>query len=159
MSKQVKNIAEYVECYEKYYTTVTLRIIDSIVSLLILLATLGLLWMIPFPPIFGKYSCYFNWASVMIGIAIYYYYKLSPTISYVMLLIIFGFSWIIICLEKIAKQGGFPIWGICSFVLIICFIWKINNTLRNGKRLIDMGKFTLMGLTWLLQTIFKKLKF
>src|SRR5476651_1508370 len=74
----------------------------------IVFSLLGLVWAIPFPHIgfLGQYNSYVNWATFLIGFAVFYYYRLSPVLSYFMLLVIFFFTYMTVVLEQWGKTGG-----------------------------------------------------
>ncbi|PWK77630.1 uncharacterized protein DUF962 [Mucilaginibacter oryzae] len=80
----------------------------------------GLIWAIPFPHLgfLGIYNGYFNWASFVIAIAIYFYLKLSPVISYFILFILLGFSYAIMELVNWQQTGGPAMWELCLLVFI-----------------------------------------
>jgi len=80
----------------------------------------GLIWAIPFPHLgfLGVYNGYFNWASFVIAIAIYFYLKLSPIISYFILFILLGFSYGIMELVSWQQTGGPAMWSICLSAFI-----------------------------------------
>ncbi|QEM12026.1 DUF962 domain-containing protein [Mucilaginibacter rubeus] len=80
----------------------------------------GLIWAIPFPHLgfLGIYNGYFNWASFVIAIAIYFYLKLSPIISYFILFILLGFSYGIMELVAWQQTGGPAMWLLCVSIFI-----------------------------------------
>ncbi|AYL97152.1 Mpo1-like protein [Mucilaginibacter celer] len=80
----------------------------------------GLIWAIPFPhlPFLGIYNGYFNWASFVIAIAIYYYLRLSPIISYFILFILLGFSYGIMELITWQQTGGPAMPALCLSIFI-----------------------------------------
>ena len=91
--------------------------------MLILLSLFGLLWSVPFPHLkfLGKYNGYLNWASFLIALMVFAYYKISPILSYCVLLLLFGFSYIIIDLAAWQKTGGPALWLMSLVVLIVSF--------------------------------------
>src|SRR5580700_10645698 len=88
----------YFDKYAESHQTSTNKLIHWICVPLIVFSLLGLVWAIPFPHInfLGRFNGFFNWASFLIAFSVYYYYKLSPVLSYLMLLIVFSFSYGII---------------------------------------------------------------
>ncbi|MEO3404406.1 Mpo1-like protein [Mucilaginibacter sp. CAU 1740] len=80
----------------------------------------GLIWAIPFPhlPFLGVYNGYFNWASFVIAIVIYFYLKLSPIISYFILFILLGFSYGIMELVNWQQTSGPAMWMLCLSIFI-----------------------------------------
>jgi uncharacterized membrane protein YGL010W len=136
------------------------EIIHWICVPLIVFSLLGLVWAIPFPHIefLGKYNGYLNWASFLIAFSVYYYLKLSPVLSYLMLLLIFGMSMIIVQLEKWEASGGPALWLVCLVIFVIAWIGQFIGHKIEGKKpsFLDDVKFLLIGPIWLLHFICKK---
>lgn len=106
----------------------------------------------------GTYNGYFNWASFLIAFAVYYYYKLSPVLSYIMLLVIFFFVYLITLLAGWEANGGPALWLVCSVIFVIAWVGQFIGHKIEGKKpsfLTDL-KFLLIGPIWLLHFIFKK---
>jgi uncharacterized membrane protein YGL010W len=136
------------------------EIIHWICVPLIVFSLLGLVWAIPFPHIgfLGRYNGYLNWASFLIAFSVYYYLKLSPVLSYLMLLLIFGMSMIIVQLEKWETSGGPALWLVCLVIFVIAWIGQFLGHKIEGKKpsFLDDVKFLLIGPIWLLHFICKK---
>ena len=129
---------------------------------LIVFGVFGLIWSIPFPRIefLGKYNGFINWASFLIGFSIYYYLKLSATLSYGMLLLVCFFSFLIVQLEYWELAGGPKMWIVCLIVFILAWIGQFIGHNIEGKKpsfLTDI-KFLLIGPIWLIAKIYKKVK-
>ncbi|MDN3583710.1 Mpo1-like protein [Mucilaginibacter flavus] len=99
---------------------------------LLMFSLFGLLWAIPFPQLkfLGAYNGYFNWASFAIAIAIYYYLRISPLISYTILFILLGFSYLILELLSWQALGGPAMWLICVIIFIPSLCWIL---IGNGR--------------------------
>jgi uncharacterized membrane protein YGL010W len=128
---------------------------------LIVFSLFGLIWAIPFPHLnfLGRYNGFVNWASFLIGFSIYYYYKLSPVLSYVMLLLLFAFSAIIVSLEKMARLHGWPeMWQVCLGIFVLAWVGQFIGHKIEGKKpsFLDDVKFLLIGPLWLLHFVFKR---
>jgi uncharacterized membrane protein YGL010W len=115
---------------------------------------MGLVWAIPFPHIkfLGKYNSFINWASFLIAFAVYYYYRLSAVLSYLMLLILFGFSYLIIDLVSWQKTGGPLLWESCLVIFVLSWAGQFIGHKIEGKKpsFFDDLKFLLIGPIWLL---------
>ncbi|GAA3965858.1 Mpo1-like protein [Mucilaginibacter dorajii] len=107
------------------------KVIHYICVPLLMFSLFGLFWAIPFPHLqfLGSYNGYFNWASFVIAIAIYYYLRISPLISYAILFILLGFSYLILELLSWQQLGGPAMWLVCTIIFIpsICVV-LIGNT-------------------------------
>ena len=127
---------------------------------LIVFSILGLVWSIPFPHLdfLGKYNGYLNWASFLIAFSIYYYYKLSPVMSYFMLLFVFAMSIMVVQLEKWEASGGPAVWLVCAVIFVLAWAGQFFGHRIEGKKpsfLTDV-KFLLIGPIWLLHFVCKK---
>src|SRR5690606_6165067 len=129
---------------------------------LIAFGIFGLIWSIPFPHIefLGRYNGFVNWASFLVAFSIYYYLKLSPTLSYGMLLIIGLFSYCIVQLEYWEIAGGPARWLVCLVIVILSLIAHIIGHEIEGKRpsFLTNFKFLLIGPIWLLAKVYKKIR-
>ncbi|WP_079700610.1 Mpo1 family 2-hydroxy fatty acid dioxygenase [Daejeonella lutea] len=154
-------IDAYFDKYAESHQNHTNEVIHWICVPLIVFSLFGLIWAIPFPHLefLGKYNGYVNWASFLIAFAIYYYYKLSPVLSYVMLLIMMFFSAGIVGLEKLHRLNGWPeMWQVCLIIFVVSWIGQFIGHKIEGKKpsFLDDIKFLLIGPIWLLHFVFKK---
>jgi uncharacterized membrane protein YGL010W len=153
-------VDRYFDQYAKSHQNPTNKLIHWISVPLIVFSLFGLLWAIPFPYIkfLASYNGYFNWASFAIAFSIYYYYKLSPVLSYAMILVFMLFSYIIVQLAGWQQSGGPALWLISVVVFVLSWIGQFIGHHIEGKKpsfLTDL-KFLLIGPIWLLHFIFKK---
>lgn len=127
---------------------------------LIAFSILGLVWSIPLQLNFlGKYKDYFNFASILIGLVMYYYIRLSPILSYGMFFTILIFSYLIVQLEYWEKAGGPAMWMVCLVLFIIAWVGQFIGHKIEGKKpsfLTDL-KFLLIGPLWLWSKLYKTL--
>nr|WP_255496376.1 Mpo1-like protein [Mucilaginibacter sp. FT3.2] len=96
------------------------KVIHYICIPLLMFSLFGLFWAIPFPhfKFLGIYNGYFNWASFAIAVAVYYYLRISPLISYTILFIMLGFSYVIMMMLSWQTLGGPAMWLICVIIFI-----------------------------------------
>jgi len=158
--KDARPVDVYFDKYSENHQNPTNKLIHWICVPLIVFSLLGLIWAIPFPTIkfLGQYNGFFNWASFFIAFAIYYYYKLSPVLSYLMLLIVFGFSYGIIELDTWHKNGGPALWQSCLIIFAAAWAGQFIGHKIEGKKpsFFDDLKFLLIGPIWLLHFVLKK---
>jgi uncharacterized membrane protein YGL010W len=149
---------KYAECHQNP----TNKTIHWICVPLIVFSLLGLVWAIPFPYLkfLGSYNGFFNWASFLIAFSMYFYYKLSPVLSYFMLLLLFAFCYGIMELDAIQKAGGPSLWLVCLIIFVLSWIGQFIGHKIEGKKpsFLDDIKFLLIGPIWLLHFILKKTK-
>ncbi|MFC4141359.1 DUF962 domain-containing protein [Pedobacter mendelii] len=150
----------YFDKYQESHNNETNEILHWICVPLIIFSLLGLVWSIPFPYIgfLGKYNGFVNWASFLIAFSVYYYYRLSPVLSYMMLLLIIVMSWGIVSLEQLEKSGGPALWLICVIIFVASWIGQFIGHKIEGKKpsFLDDVKFLLIGPIWLLHFICNK---
>ena len=167
MSKQTHKVEikrpvdVYFDKYQESHNNETNEVIHWICVPLIIFSLLGLVWSIPFPHIafLGKYNGFVNWASFLIAFSVYYYYRLSPVLSYMMLLLIVIMSWGIVSLEQWQKTGGPAVWLICLIIFVVSWIGQFIGHKIEGKKpsFLDDIKFLLIGPIWLLHFICKRI--
>ncbi|MEJ5962669.1 DUF962 domain-containing protein [Pedobacter immunditicola] len=147
--------------YAESHQDPTNKLIHWICVPLIVFSILGLVWAIPFPHLefLGKYNGFVNWASFLIAFSIYYYYRLSPVMSYFMLLSVFVMSFFIVQLEKVEASGGPALWVVCAVIFVLAWIGQFIGHKIEGKKpsFLDDVKFLLIGPIWLIHFICKKI--
>ncbi|WP_131539933.1 Mpo1 family 2-hydroxy fatty acid dioxygenase [Pedobacter nototheniae] len=147
----------YFDKYQESHNNQTNEVIHWICVPLIIFSLLGLVWSIPFPHIefLGRYNGYINWASFLIAFSIYYYYRLSVVLSYMMLLLVFLMSWGIVSLEHWQAAGGPAVWLVCAIIFVLAWIGQFIGHKIEGKKpsFLDDVKFLLIGPIWLLHFI------
>ncbi len=157
-----KQVDIYFDKYAESHQNHKNEIIHWICVPLIVFSLLGLVWSIPFPHLgfLGGYNGYINWASFLIAFAVYYYYRLSPILSYFMLLVIFALSFGVIQLEEWQKSGGPMIWQSCLVIFILSWVGQFIGHKIEGKKpsFLDDIRFLLIGPIWLMHFILLRLK-
>lgn len=148
-SNNVRLIDKYFDEYDESYQNHGNRLIYWICVPLSVFSLLGLVWSIPFPhlKILGSFNGMFNWASFLIAFAVYYYYKLSPVLSYFMLIIIMLFCYLITLLISWREAGGAYLWQSCLFIFVVSWLAQIITHKITGKKtsFFDEVKFLLIG--------------
>ncbi len=125
---------------------------------------LGLIWMIPFPEIallkkYG-YHLFVNWASIFIAILIYYYLRLIPMLSYMVLLSIGVMSYLIVQLEYREQAGGSAVWLICLVLMLVSLLilWIGSRLETKPPSIREFLSFLVHGPIWLWHLLFEKLR-
>lgn len=148
--------------YGESHQNKTNKLIHWICVPLIIFSLLGLVWAIPFPHVefLGAYNGFVNWASFLIAFAVYYYYRLSPVMSYFMLLFVFAASYGIVQLEYWQAAGGPALWLTCLVIFVLAWVGQFIGHKVEGKKpsFLDDVKFLLIGPLWLLRFICQKMK-
>jgi uncharacterized membrane protein YGL010W len=146
--------------YAESHQNSTNELIHWICVPLIVFSLLGLVWSIPFPHLafLGRYNGFVNWGSFLIAFSVFYYYKLSPVMSYLMLVLIFTMTFFIVLLEKWEANGGPAVWQVCAVIFVASWIGQFFGHKIEGKKpsFLDDVKFLLIGPIWLLHFICQK---
>lgn len=147
--------------YSESHQNPTNKLIHWVCVPLIVFSIIGLLTAIPFPHIgfLGKYNMYINWFSFVLAATIYYYLKLSPILSYLMLFF-FGICYFfVVQLEYLERAGGPALWQVSLVIFILAWIGQFVGHKIEGKKpsFLDDLKFLLIGPIWLLHFVLKKL--
>lgn len=156
-----RKVDVYFDKYAESHQNHTNEIIHWICVPLIVFSLFGLIWAIPFPQLqfLGTKAGYVNWASFLIAFSIYYYYRLSPVLSYAMLVIIMIFSAGIVTLERLHRLDGWPeMWQVCLIIFILAWVGQFIGHKIEGKKpsFLDDLRFLLIGPIWLLHFLFKR---
>ncbi|RYE29405.1 MAG: hypothetical protein EOP42_14465 [Sphingobacteriaceae bacterium] len=159
--KQHKQLEIYLDYYNQKYPTQNNRIIQGLCAFGIGLAVLGISWALPFPHIgfLGQYNSYFNWASFIIAISIYYYSTLSPLLSYMMIFLALIFTYLISLIEK-QFPDHYQMAGLFILVLLLSLLlhYQHNKKISNNNSVkIELG-FIWIGPIWILSLMLKKFR-
>ncbi len=161
MKEEKREIDILFDKYAESHQNPSNKIIHWICVPLIVFSIVGLVSAIPFPHIgfLGKYNMYINWFSLLLAGTIYYYLKLSPILSYLMLFF-FGLCYFfVVQLEHLEKSGGPALWQVSLAIFVLSWIGQFIGHQIEGKKpsFLDDLKFLLIGPIWLLHFILKKL--
>jgi hypothetical protein len=145
--------------FENYNKTVSTLPGTALLYAAVILTLFGVMlfaWALPFPHLsfLGRYNGYVNWASFLIAALIYYYLRLSPTVSYLLLFILFAFSYLIIQLEQQLSAGGLLL---TSFVALLAGLAGQFLIFKNAGN-VSVFKLIMQGPLWLMVSILRKLK-
>ena len=137
------------------------RVLHFICVPLMLFSALGIAWAIPFPYLkfLGTYNGMFNWASFLIAFSVYYTLKLSPILSYTMLLILFALSYGVSRLAALELAGGPPMIWVCTFTMALAWLGQFIGGKKEGNEASfkDDTQLVLITPIWVLYSLFKRL--
>jgi uncharacterized membrane protein YGL010W len=150
-----KYFAEYSEDHQNPNN----KLIHWICLPLVVFSLFGLVWAIPFPYLkfMGTYNGYFNWASFLIAFGVYYYYRLSPMLSYTILLVLMLCSFGATELAEWHKAGGPALWLVCGVLFITGVVGLSIGNRMEGKKAPVLFEL-MIGPVWLLHFILKRFK-
>lgn len=144
--------------FDIYNKTVSTLPGTALLYAAVILTLFGLMlfaWALPFPHLnfLGKYNGYVNWASFLIAALIYYYLRLSPTVSYLLLFILFAFSYLIIQLEQQLSAGGLLLTGFVVLLAGLAGQIAVYRKLSN----VSTFKMLIQAPLWLIVSALRKL--
>ncbi|WP_461453306.1 Mpo1-like protein [Mucilaginibacter sp.] len=131
------SIAFYFDKFAAAHQDPTNILLHIIFIPLLFFSLFGLLWAIPFPYIkfLGRYNADFNWSSFLLAISVYYYYRLSPLLSYFMLFIMLAYSYLVILLLQWQKAGGPPMGALCGLIFFVSCAALYGGYKKESKKL------------------------
>jgi hypothetical protein len=145
--------------YNQVYKRAGYPVITFASIIIVMFGLFTTIWALPFPHIafLGKYNGYINWASFLIAGMIYYYLKLSPMISYLILFMLFGLSYAVIQLEQWQKAGGPHLWLLGAVISVIGLAGQLF--VLNKAKPDNYIQLLLKAPTWLMITVLNSIGF
>jgi len=138
------------------------KVINRICIPVVVFGLLGLTYSIPFPHLafLGPYASYINWVSLVIAFSIYFYMKISPILSYIMLLVEFLMGYGIMQLADWQKSAGPGMPVVCFLILMTAYLLQFIGQTIERKRysFTNSIKFQFYGPIWLVSLLLQKLK-
>lgn len=157
-------VDQYFENLNSNFRNPTNRIVQIIFLPLFFFGLMGLIWMIPFPQfdflVKLGWHTFLNWGSFFIAILIYCYLKLSPTLSYAVLLCIGIMSYFIVQLEYIEREGG-PSLLLVSSIITAASLLVLWFSKSKEQQVVTLSQFWVLiavGPIWLWHFAFRKIK-
>ncbi|MGN6394288.1 MAG: hypothetical protein ACTHMI_01900 [Mucilaginibacter sp.] len=146
--------------YSENYQTQSQKTIHWVCVVVIIFSLLGISWAAPFPHLdfLKNYNGFFNWSSFLIAALIYYYYRLMPTLSFVMFVVLFVFAYGITKMADWQNAGGPPLLVISAVLFIAAAVLQFSNLKLKGKSttFLDWLKFMIISPLWVLHFVFRK---
>ena len=122
---------------------------------LIVMTVIGFIWSIPVPAAFATVSPWLNWATIVVALAVVYYFTLSARLGIgaaIALSLLLGIvSW----LDTLSP----PLWLICVVLFAAGWVGQFIGHAIEGKRpsFFKDLQFLLIGPLWLLGHLYRKL--
>lgn len=150
----MRSIQEWLDDYAVSHQNSTNKVIHWICVPLIVWSIILLLLSIPVP--FFLSNLGLNWAWTISGLAVFWYFFLSPALAFGMTLFLGVLNFLSLQVEN---TSSYPIWTIGLAIFIIAWIGQFFGHHIEGKKpsfLKDI-QFLLIGPVWLMHFIYKKL--
>ena len=157
-------IDQYFDELNENFQDPTNRVIQIVFLPLFFFGLMGIVWMIPFPQfdflVKLGWHTFLNWGSFFIAILIYCYLKLSPTLSYAVLMCIGIMSYFIVQLEYIEREGGPSMLLISVLITLVslAILWFGKSKEKNTISIGQFWKFLTIGPIWLWHFAFNRIK-
>lgn len=157
-------VDQYFDDLNNNFQDPTNRILQIFFLPLFFFGLMGIIWMIPFPQfdflVKLGWHTFLNWGSFFIAILIYSYLKLSPTLSYGVLLCIGVMSYFIVQFEYIERDGGPAVLLVSSIIAVISLLvlWYGKSKEKSTISFKQFCLFLSIGPIWLWHFAFKKFK-
>lgn len=159
MKNQQRKLDVYLDYYSQKYPFQNNKIIQGLCAFGLCFGILGLCWALPFPYLqfLGRYNSYFNWASFVIAISIYYYSNLSPLLSYLMLFLALIFTYVISIIEMQIPNHIYMM-ELFGSILLLSFVvhYLSNRSLTNTSSGKIKWNFIWIGPIWILSFLLKR---
>ena len=121
----------------------------------IVMTVIGFLWSIPVPAAFLEVSPWLNWATIVIVLAVVYYFTLSIALGIGAAIGLAILAYIVSFLDTLA----WPLWLTCLVIFVIAWIGQFIGHAIEGKRpsFTKDIQFLLIGPLWLLGHLYRRL--
>lgn len=141
--------------YGESHQNPTNKTIHWICVPLILLTVLGMLWAAPVPAAMAGVSSWLNWATVVMVLALIYYFALSPSLGAGMTIVLALFAYILHTLES----AGLPMMTASVGVFVLAWIGQFVGHHIEGKKpsFFKDIQFLMIGPIWLLGFIYRRM--
>ncbi len=141
--------------YGESHQNPTNKAIHWICVPLILLTVLGMLWAAPVPAAMAGVSSWLNWATVVMVLALIYYFALSPSLGAGMTIVLALFAYILHTLES----AGLPMMTASVSVFVLAWIGQFVGHHIEGKKpsFFKDIQFLMIGPIWLLGFIYRRM--
>lgn len=154
-----QKLDNYLSRYAEHHLNPVNKNIHWLCVPLIMFCILGLVWLIPVPKVLS-FNGYFNWASLLMALVFYYWYQLSASLAYAMILVLFIMSYLIVLINTALVTA--VISPVLVYLLLFIAAWAgqfIGHKIEGKKpSFLEDLQFLLIGPLWLMQFIFLKLK-
>jgi uncharacterized membrane protein YGL010W len=148
-------LSEYGESHQNH----TNKLVHWVCVPLIMFSIIGLLWSIPFPfasSLEAPFSHFFNWGTLFLLLALFFYLRLSFTMFLGMLLIASAMA---IGNYMLSQNTFLPLWTVSLIIFTAAWIGQFIGHKIEGKKpsFFKDLQFLLIGPAWLLSFIYKKI--
>ena len=146
---------EWFDAYGHSHQNALNKAIHWICVPLITLTLVALLWTLPTGPLADMVP-WFNWAMVLIAIALVFYVRMSISIAIGMSLVVGVGIGLIVAWERLVD---IPLWPVAGGLFVLAWVAQFVGHKIEGEKpsFLEDIQFLLVGPAWLLHFIYRKL--
>lgn len=151
----MRTINQWLSEYGESHQNSTNKLLHWICVPLIVFSLLGMFWSISTPAVFDSLPFRFNWAGLIIVLAMAYYLFISPSLAIGMLVVVF----LLLAIFNWMDSLSVPVWLLSLVIFIAAWIGQFIGHHVEGKRpsFFKDVQFLLIGPLWLLSFLYRKL--
>lgn len=153
----MKSLAERLAEYQQTHQNPINQLIHKVCIPLIVLSLNGLLFSIPFPATTSTWIeiAFYNWAAVVLPLALFFYFRLSFSLAFVMTFLVLGNLAFLALWQMAFPETIFPT---CLIVFILSWIMQFVGHKIEGKKpaFFKDLEFLLIGPLWTLMSLSSK---
>jgi uncharacterized membrane protein YGL010W len=151
----MRTVQQWLEEYGESHTHPRNELLHILCVPAIVMTVIGFLWSIPVPASVAAVSPWLNWATIVVAIAIVYYFSLSPSLGAGATVALGLLLYIVSLLDTLS----WPLWLTSLVIFIIAWIGQFIGHAIEGTRpsFFKDLQFLLIGPLWLLSHLYRRL--
>ena len=148
-------VTTWLEEYGESHQNATNKALHWICVPLIVLSLVGLMWSVPVPAAFEQISPLMNWGTLFMLAALVYYFILSYTLAFGMVLVTAGMVAFLHWMDGLS----IPLGQLSIGIFVAAWIGQFIGHAIEGKRpsFFKDVQFLMIGPIWLLSALYRKL--
>jgi uncharacterized membrane protein YGL010W len=151
----VRTVDQWLTEYGESHQNPTNKGLHWVCVPIIVVSVIGLLWSLPVPVAVRRISPLANWGTAMLLAGSIYYFLMSRSLGFGMLLFVTIVALSVAALDTLP----WPLWSICLALFIVAWIGQFIGHYYEGKRpsFFKDVQFLMIGPLWLLSFVYRRL--
>lgn len=151
----MKTVDQWLAEYGESHQNPSNKLLHWICVPLIVVSLVGLLASLPAPRVFADVSPLLNWGTVLLLLGVLYYFAMSWSLAFGMLM----FAGAVIAAVAFLERLPGSLWIACAMLFVAAWIGQFIGHHYEGKRpsFFKDVQFLMIGPLWLLSFVYKKL--
>ncbi len=152
----MKSVDQWLDEYGESHQNSANKTLHWICVPIIVVSLIGLLWSLPVPGAIGEISPLLNWGTLVLAMAVLYYFSMSRSLAFGMLAFVILVTLCIMGLQNLP----WSLWVVCLALFVVAWIGQFIGHHYEGKRpsFFKDVQFLMIGPLWLLSFIYRKLR-